>query len=259
VHRNPHVTIELAFLLFALVVVTAYTVQTATGFGAMLVCVTLGAQLIGLEEVIRLIVPLSFLQTGYIAIRHRDGIDWSLLLGRVVPLMGLGMGGAFLLLTKVSGPWLGLAFGLMVLGLSARDLHQLRAGSDALHRPVSKSASVAALLSAGLIHGIYASGGPMLVYAIGREGLTKKAFRSTLSMVWIILNVILVVRFLLAGDYDRKVALDILLLVPAVPFGIVVGEWVHHKVDERSFKMAVLLLLIAAAISLIVRYSAQLL
>ena len=67
-------TIELVFLLFALVVVAAYTVQTATGFGAMVVCLTFGAQLIGLEQVIRLMVPLLFLQTGYIVIRHRDGI-----------------------------------------------------------------------------------------------------------------------------------------------------------------------------------------
>jgi uncharacterized membrane protein YfcA len=233
------VTIELAFLAFALVVVAAYTVQTATGFGAMLVCVTLGAQLIGLEEVIRLMVPLSFLQTGYIVIRHRDGIDWGLLLKRVLPLMTLGMGFAFLLLTKVGGPWLGLAFGLMVLALSARDLRHLRSGSSDLDKPISRSASAAALLGAGVIHGIYASGGPMLVYAIGREGLTKKVFRSTLSMVWIVLNLI--------------------LLVPTVPLGILVGEWVHHRIDERRFRMAVLVLLIAAAISLIVRYSAQLL
>ena len=242
-----------------MVVAAAYAVQTATGFGAMLVCVTFGAQLIGLEEVIRLMVPLSFFQTGYIVIRHRDGIDWSLLLRRVLPLMAVGMGLAFLLLTKVGGPWLGLAFGLMVLALSARDLHHLRRASASVDKPISRPASVAALLGAGVIHGIYAAGGPMLVYAIGREGLTKKAFRSTLSMVWIVLNVVLVARFLLAGDYDREVALDILLLIPTVPLGILVGEWVHHKVDERSFKMAVLVLLIAAAISLIVRYSAQLL
>jgi uncharacterized membrane protein YfcA len=253
------VTIELVFLLFAVVVVAAYVVQTATGFGAMLVCVTFGAQLIGLEEVIRLMVPLSFFQTGYIVIRHRDGIDWTLLLKRVLPLMTVGMGIAFLLLTKVGGPWLGLAFGLMVLALSARDLHHLRRADAALDKPISKPASVAALLGAGVIHGIYAAGGPMLVYAIGREGLTKKAFRSTLSMVWIVLNVVLVARFVLAGDYDREVALDILLLIPTVPLGILVGEWVHHRVDERSFKMVVLVLLIAAAISLIVRYSAQLL
>jgi hypothetical protein len=99
----------------------------------------------------------------------------------------------------------------------------------------------------------------MLVYAVGREGLSKKAFRSTISMVWIALNSVLVARFLLAGEYDRKVALQVLMLVPAVPLGLLLGEWVHHRVDERAFKMVVLLLLIAAAISLIVRYSAQLL
>ena len=252
-------TIELAFLAFALVVVAAYTVQTATGFGAMLVCVTLGAQLIGLEEVIRLMVPLSFIQTGYIVIRHRDGIDWGLLLRRVLPLMTLGMAFAFLLLTQVGGPWLGLAFGVMVLALSARDLHHLRSTNAAPEKPISRPASVTALLGAGVIHGIYASGGPMLVYAIGREGLTKKVFRSTLSMVWIVLNVILVARFLLAGEYDREAGLDILLLVPTVPLGILLGEWVHHRIDERRFRMAVLALLVAAAISLIVRYSAQLL
>ena len=252
-------TIELAFLLFAVVVVAAYLVQTATGFGAMLVCVTFGAQLIGLEEVIRLMVPLSFFQTGYIVIRHRDGIDWDLLLKRVLPLMAVGMAMAFVLLTRIGGPWLGLAFGVMVLALSARDLRQLRLGDASVDKPISKPASVAALLGAGVIHGIYAAGGPMLVYAIGREGLSKKAFRSTLSMVWIVLNLVLITRFVLAGDYDREVALDVLLLVPTVPLGILLGEWVHHKVDERSFKMAVLVLLVAAAISLIVRYSAQLL
>ena len=252
-------TIELAFLLFAVVVVAAYLVQTATGFGAMLVCVTFGAQLIGLEEVIRLMVPLSFFQTGYIVIRHRDGIDWDLLLKRVLPLMAVGMAMAFLLLTRIGGPWLGLAFGVMVLALSARDLRQLRLGDASVDKPISKPASVAALLGAGVIHGIYAAGGPMLVYAIGREGLSKKAFRSTLSMVWIVLNLVLITRFVPAGDYDREVALDVLLLVPTVPLGILLGEWVHHKVDERSFKMAVLVLLVAAAISLIVRYSAQLL
>ncbi|MBW2224272.1 MAG: sulfite exporter TauE/SafE family protein [Deltaproteobacteria bacterium] len=204
-------------------------------------------------------MPLSFLQTGYIAIRDRDSIDWGLLLRRVLPLMSLGMAFAFFLLTKVGGPWLGLAFGIMVLLLSARELHQLRFATAGLDKPISRPASAAAMFGAGIIHGIYASGGPMLVYAIGREGLAKKVFRSTLSMVWILLNVILVTRFMLAGDYDQEVALDVLLLVPAVPVGTLVGEWVHHKVDERTFKLAVLALLMAAAISLIVRYSAQLL
>lgn len=251
-------TTELVFLLFALIVVAAYAVQTATGFGSMLICVTFGAQLVGLLEVIHLVVPISFLQTGYIVIRHRDGVDWKLLLRRVLPLMVIGMGFAFFLLTRVGGPWLGLAFGVMVLTLSARDLHRLRSSSAALDKPISRPASAAALFGAGVVHGIYATGGPLLVYAIGREGLTKKVFRSTLSAVWIVLNIVLVSRFVLAGVYDRPVLFDVLLLVPTVPVGVLIGEWVHHQVDEKAFKMAVLVLLIAAAISLIIRYSAQL-
>lgn len=251
-------TIELVFLLFALIVVAAYAVQTAIGFGSTLICVTFGAQLMGLQEVIHLVVPISFLQTGYIVIRHRDAIHWRLLLRRVLPLMGTGMAFAFFLLTQVGGPWLGLAFGLMVLALSLRDLRRLRAASALVDQPIPAVASVTALFGAGVVHGIYASGGPLLVYAVGREGLNKRVFRSTLCMVWIVLNLVLVARFVLAGDYDRSVMIDVLFLVPAVPLGILVGEWVHHKVDERSFKMAVLVLLVAAAISLIVRYSAQL-
>ena len=56
------------------------------------------------------------------------------------------------------------------------------------------------------------------------------------------------------ADEAREAGLDILLLVPTVPLGILLGEWVHHRIDERRFRMAVLALLIAAAISLIVRY-----
>jgi len=253
------VTVELAFLAFAVIVVAAYTVQTATGFGSTLICVTFGAQLIGLEKVVHLVVPISFLQTGYIVIRHRKDIDWTLLLRRVLPLMALGMALAFYLLTLVGGPWLGLAFGLIVLTLSSRDLHRLRSDGAGLDRPIPRAASIAAVLGAGVIHGIYASGGPMLVYALGREGLSKKVFRSTLSMVWILLNAILISRFVVAGAYDSRALLEVLMLAPAVPLGIVLGEWVHYKVDERRFKMAVLALLIAAAISLLLRYSAQLL
>lgn len=251
-------TIELVFVLFALIVVAAYAVQTAIGFGSTLICVTFGAQLMGLQEVIHLVVPISFLQTGYIVIRHRDGIDWPLLLRRVLPLMGLGMALAFFLVARVGGPWLGLAFGLMVLALSARDLHRLRTGSGVVDQPIPRPAAVASLFGAGVVHGIYASGGPLLVYAIGREGLGKRVFRSTLSMVWIVLNLILVTRFIVAGQYDRSVIIELMLLAPAVPVGVLAGEWVHHKVEERTFKMAVLLLLVAAAISLVVRYSAQL-
>jgi uncharacterized membrane protein YfcA len=194
-------------------------------------------------------------QLGYVALRDHDGILWKLLLGRVLPLMLTGMAIAFLFLGGIQSAWLGVAFGLMVFVLSARELQRLRvADPAALGVPISRPKSIAALLGAGVVHGIYATGGPMLVYALGREGIDKKGFRSTLSVVWIVLNVVLVTRFAIGGAYTRGMLLDVGLLLFAVPVGIAAGEWIHHRVDERRFKTAVFVLLLAAAVSLIVRY-----
>jgi hypothetical protein len=251
------VTVEPALLGFAAIVFAAYAVQTVTGFGSMLLCVTFGAHLLPIRELVTLAVPVSLLQTGYIVVRHRDGVRWKLLLGRVLPLMGLGLGAGFFAVPYLGGDWLKTAFGVMVLVLAARELSLLfrarRGEASDLARPIPPAASVAAMLGAGVIHGIYATGGPLLVYAIGREGLPKHEFRSTLSSVWLVLNAVLAGGFLLEGRYSAETGLDLLILLPAVPLGIVLGEQLHHRVAERPFKIAVFVLLIAAAISLLIR------
>ena len=82
----------LPLFAFAVIVLAAYAVQTTTGFGSMILCVTLGAHLFSLEHVLSIAVPLSLVQNAYIVLRHRDGIDWKLLLGSVLPLMVWFMG-----------------------------------------------------------------------------------------------------------------------------------------------------------------------
>ena len=244
-----------SMLAFAGVLLLAYTVQTVTGFGGGLICIVVGAHLLGIDEVIRLIVPLSFLQTGYIAIVHRDGIDWRLLIGRILPTMSFGMVIAFVFLKDVDSAWLAFLFGWIVLFLSIVELYKTRhPATDETRKPIGKEASMTAMLGAGVVHGIYATGGPLLVYALGREGLSKSAFRSTLCVVWIVLNIILFTRFFMAGDYESAVVGDFLLLTATVPLGIVAGEWVHRRVDEHRFQTVVYVLLVVAAISLILRY-----
>lgn len=246
-------TIEPELLMFAVVVFFGYAVQTVVGFGSMLICVTLGAHLIGIRELVTLAVPLSFLQTGYITVRHRDGVDKKLLFARVLPLMGLGTVIAAVAFSGFDGAWLRAAFGAMILVLAGRELWMMRAGAGVDREPPPKVASYAAIFGAGLIHGIYATGGPLLVYAIGREGLDKHRFRSTLAAVWLALALVLMATFLIEGRYDASTALDLAVLVPAAPLGILVGEKLHHRVDERRFKVGIWILLIVAAVSLLLR------
>lgn len=247
-------SVEPALLLFAVVIFLSYGVQTVAGFGSMLICVTLGAHLLDIQELVTLAVPVSILQTSYIVARHHDKIDRDLLLKRVLPLMALGTVIGLFAFASVAGPWLRIAFGAMILVLASRELWMMRAAAADVERPPpSKIASVTAIFGAGLIHGVFATGGPLLVYAIGREGLDKHRFRATLSAVWLALSLVLVSFFAIEGRYSAEVGFNLLVLVPAVPFGIGLGEILHARVNERRFKGVVWVLLIAAAVSLLLR------
>ena len=106
-------SVEPALLLFAGVVFLSYGVQTVAGFGSMLICVTLGAHLLEIRDLLTLAVPISILQTSYIVLRHYDKVDVSLYFKRILPLMATGTLIGFLGIAGVSGPWLRIAFGAM--------------------------------------------------------------------------------------------------------------------------------------------------
>lgn len=249
---------DVTLWLFGAVIFASYAVQTVSGFGAMLVAVTLGANVLPIRDVLTLAVPLSCLQTTYILVRHRDGVRWGLLLKRVMPIMGMGVVLGFTVFAGLESTILKRAFGGLILLLSLKELWQRRpraradqdeSGQGKLHPLASGSA----IFGAGIVHGVFATGGPLLVYALGREGLGKHAFRSTLAAVWWILNIALVVAFTLESRYDVEVAKTAAWLLPGLPLGIVVGEWLHHRVDEAKFQTGIFVLLLAAAVSLLVR------
>lgn len=244
-------TVETPLLIFAVVVFASYAVQTVVGFGSMLIIVTFGAHLLEIRDLVTLAVPISILQTGYIVARHHGGIDRGLLFRRVLPLMGAGTLVGFLVFADMAGGWLRMAFGGMILVLAVRELWLMRSAEASAERgPLPRPVSFAAILGAGLIHGVFATGGPLLVYAIGREGFDKHQFRSTLAAVWLSLSLILITSFAIDGRYDAATGMRLLVLLPAVPLGVAVGEWLHHRVNERRFKVAIWILLIAAAVSL---------
>jgi uncharacterized membrane protein YfcA len=244
-------TIEWTIALFAAVVFLAYCVQTVAGFGSTVVCVTLGALFLPLEDVVAFAVPLSFLQTTYIVLRHHEGIQWRYLLTRVFPAMGVGMAVSFFAFRDVGASWLKIAFGVLVLLLSARELVTLLRSAKARRLPLA--VSITAIFGAGVVHGVFGTGGPLLVYAVGREDFDKRQLRSTLTTVWLVFDAILTTRFALAGKYDRESLTSLALLVPALPLGIAIGELLHRKVDERRFRIGVFALLIAAAVALVAR------
>lgn len=244
--------LDFPFLLLATFVGIAFTAGAATGFGSMVIALTLGAQLYPIPDLLPVLVPLSVGLTGFMVLRHRAHVDLRLLLRRVFPWMVPGMAVGFAVFAAAPAALLTKLLGVFVVGVAGVELAGALLGTRATQLPLGRVPFATATLGAGLIQGATASGGPVLVYAMGRLGLPKAIFRATLAVVWLCLNTVLVVTYIATGRLDAGNAPFVALLIPAVVGAVVLGEWLHHRLDEGGFRNLVLILLAGAGIALVV-------
>lgn len=234
--------------IFGLVVLCSFVSGAMAGFGSVIIALTLASHFYSIEWMVPRLVALNVFLNGYLVFAHRGHVAWRMLLTRLIPIMGLGAGVGVLVQAQLAGPTLKTIFGALVVVLSAVELYRLKTNTP----PAVGGANRAFVFGAGVMHGIYASGGPMLVYALGKAGLDRTTFRSTLAMVWLAMNVALTTVFVLDGRLDGAAAIDVAWLLVPVFFATVVGELLHRRVDERGFRIVLFCLLFVAGFALLV-------
>jgi len=250
--------------LLAFVAFLGFTVEATAGFGSMVVALTLAAWFLPIDRVLVSLLPVNVLLSAYLTLRHRQHIDGRVLARHVfawmVPGMLLGMAPAAL-----EHVWPALAggaragdlirgvFAAFVVVLAAVELWRARAGTATDTRALPAPVAASALVGAGVIHGLFACGGPLLVYVVGRELTDKARFRATLSAVWLLLNAALLVPRVVVGDLDRDALTGSGVMVASLVGGLALGEWLHHRLPVARFRIAVFALLLVAGLALLVR------
>jgi len=219
----------------------AFTLEAVTGFGSIVIALALGAQLVPMESLLPILVPLSVCMSGVMFWRHREKIDRSLLLRQLLPGMLIGT-----LVGYAAKPYLDAAllrqlFGLLIIWFAARELWRLRHATPFAVRPVWLTRSL--IVVAGVTHGLFASGGPLLVYAVSGLQMDKARFRATLVTVWLSLNVVLATAFALDGRLQPALPF-VAAYIPVIFAGVYFGEKLHHWVSERHFRIAIYVLLL---------------
>lgn len=232
--------------VLALIVFVAFLVEAAAGFGSMVVALTVGALWFPVNELLGLLVPVNLVLSTYLVARGWRALDWRFLLARTLPLMALGLGvGTLLAGRAASAGWLKPVFGAFVVGIAAWQLAEARRGTTSA-RPLPAVGRVSALLGAGLIHGVFATGGPLAVFVSARELGDKTTFRATLSALWVVLNLLVLPRLVAQGELSGATLPTSALLLFPLALGIAAGEWVHARLDQRRFAVVVAVLLLVA-------------
>lgn len=222
----------------AAIILLSYTTQAMTGFGSTVIALTLGAHLFPIADLIPLLVALNIPMCLVLVARHREHVDREVLSGGILPWMGLGVAAGLACATFLRGGALREAFGILIVVLAGRELSVL------LERPAAREDMSAAsfrfwVAAAGVVHGVYASGGPMLTYALSRRRMGRAALRATLITVWLVFNVAVLASCLWRGTWTAETARRALVLLPVVPVGLMLGERLHARVPERGFQLVV--------------------
>jgi len=237
--------LEPTFALICAIVFFAFMTQTATGFGAMLIAMALGALIYPVSTLLSWFIPLVILLSCYLLYRDHSHIDWRILFKVILPGMLVGMVFGQYLFYSLDSIWLKKALGVIIILLAGRELLR-REGSTPAKPPM-----LPWTLAAGVIHGIFATGGPLLVYALNGQGLAKKTFRGTLSMVWLLLAIVLLTSLIVSQKLTTAALPNIGILAAILPLAIIVGEWVHRRINPVTFQKLVNVLLVASGLMLV--------
>jgi uncharacterized protein len=232
-----------------LIVLLSHTIETITGFGGTIIAVALGAHFYSLELLLPVLVPLAFLTAFYITLRYYQNINVTLLLSSIIPFMGLGLIIGIATFNLVQTAVLQTAFGIFVILFTAYELYKEFKGAPRSLLP--SWAGILCLIAGGFIHGLYATGGPLVVYYASRKVDDKKVFRSTLCSLWTLFSGILLTNYFLTGRLTPATVKITLFLLPALALGLVLGEWLHFRVAEKPFKKMVHILLLGAGLLLV--------
>lgn len=220
-------------------------VEAVAGFGGTILALSIGARWFGIEQLLAWFLPLNLGLSTALAWRGRGAIAGHLLARRILPtiLAGLAVGTALsyqIDAERARGVFAGLVILVAVIEL-AMQFRPTTAPPATTMRPAAQGAL---LLGAGVVHGVFATGGPLAVAVIGRMLPTKAALRATLAVMWFVLNVIVCGRLIARGHLDGASLWGSLQLVPAMVAGMIAGDLVHRRVAEGGFRKLVAVLLL---------------
>lgn len=237
-------------LLVALIIVFAHFVETITGFGATVIALALAVHLIPIKTLVVALVLIGWLQSAWIVARGFRHIRWDIFFKRILLFSAFGLPFGIWGFSELASSQLKIALGIFVMAVASLELFRLYRKSPA-SKPMSAWKGFILLFGGGFFHGLFASGGPLIVYYSSRQIEGKKSFKATISLLWLILNTVLIISYLLGSKMEGQSLRLAIYLLPALAVGIFLGEIFHAKIEESAFRKFVYVILFLTGVFLL--------
>jgi len=240
----------MSLFLLGCILILAHTAETFLGFGATLIALALGVHLIPLDTLVPVLVILALLQSLWLVVRWFRHIQWGVLLRQILPAAGIGIPIGIWGRGLADEAQLRMILGAFIVAVSSMELVFLFRGGAA-RGELRWYYRIPVLVAGGIFHGLFATGGPLIVYYASRQLKTHASFRATLSMLWLILNTVLLINFWMLGQIEFQTLEMTALVLPGLVAGILVGSFI--RVKELIFRAVTYTLLLSNGLVLLVQ------
>ena len=253
-------------ILFYIVILLTNIIHGITGFAGTILAMPPGLMLVGYDIAKPVLNVLAIFSGIYVFVGNYKRVCWKELL-KIVIIMALGIFGAVFIRGLFVGKeqLLYRLLGIFVILLAVQGFWKLVQkpaphSADAEPQPPTPAApgqasprTCALLVLAGIIHGLFVSGGPLLIGYMTKRIPDKVAFRATISTVWIFLNTLILLEDVQAGLWVPSTIRILLFSTPFLLAGMYIGSKLYARMSQLVFMKLTYILLFISGLSLLVK------
>ena len=238
-------TSEIKDILVFIILFFANLLQAITGFAGTLISMPPAMKLIGVEEAKALLNAIAQISSLMIVItgwRHINRKEFC----KMFVLMAAGMAAGIKIFEIFPMDALLVFYGIMIIVIALKKLFVQKE----IKLPVAVMLLV--IFAAGIIHGMFVSGGALLVIYASSALKEKEEFRATIALIWVTIGCYMTGVQVQAGNFNSHVIF--LMLVGIIP--VFAGTWIGTKLvkkmkQEVFMKITYVLLLLSGIMAIL--------
>ena len=265
---------------FYIIILVTNIIQGITGFAGTILAMPFSIQLVGYNTAKPILNVLGILSGAYVFVGNRKRVS-KYILRNLVILMGGGMLIGFVLkrVLRDYDDILYLGLGIFILYLAITGLARVfffgqKSIFDVHIRIVDEGEKIfirgrqfvdkglkkfhmsfgrILVVIAGIVHGIFVCGGPVMVGYLTQRIKSRAAFRATISTMWIILNSIILATDIAGGLWTRELVIEQCISIPFLAGGMFIGGILYKHMSQRVFMILTYVLLLVAGLSILLK------
>lgn len=251
------------YILFLLIILFTNIIQGITGFAGTILAMPPSLMLVGYPVAKPVLNVLGLLSGIYVFAGKHGSVCWKEL-KKIVAVMAAGIIGGILIKGLFAGKEQVLykILGVFIICLSVQGIYTLKKGDgkgrekaafEAREGSKDSPALYLLLALAGIVHGIFVSGGPLLIGYLTKKIPDKVSFRATISTVWIFLNSMILIDDIRMGLWNAELVKTQLISIPFLLAGMFIGAKLYARMSQKLFMMITYLLLFVSGVLLLVK------